>query len=445
MLAPGMSTRASAAEAEPQQPRGSLDREAQRAHGEWLQRGRTGPGQFDVVGVFAREAGLGATTAIAGKFDGVDFRDANFQHASWDEVDLLRCNLSSVAIASASFNDARIMDCTFAGSGGKLAHFERATIYGTSFDKANLDCARIDDALVTSSSFTSAWFGNATWDRARFKRCNFRDASFESFTGLPVTTMRNTLFEGCDFRGVDFTRTNLRGASFRGCKFGGARGVPRSMDDLTVIDADFSEAGDGSASGGEEELRKQLWRNWSAAELGEWKQQLLIARDRTPGEDRTLVFDLVDAGVSKRIRLLGTTTDTVTASSVGPVKHGFGVGTSGFAWSYTDEAFEAWMCELAPFSLTRTELKTAGGVRPVASLTSVALFREDGQRGRRGVLVRIPEGALKRLVLIQEHDFVADDDPTYPDEAVRRDEEWTRQLASDLARWLGVPYEDEHS
>lgn len=210
-----MSTRESVAESEPQQRRGSFDRYAQRAHNEWLQRGRTGPGKFDVAGIVAQRELLDASTAIAGKFERVDFWEANFQHAKWMEVDLVRCNLSSTIIASARFQDARILDCSFMRCGGKVVHFERAVIFGTSFEKANLDTVRFEDATVTCSSFAGAWFGNATWDRAHFKYCDFRGASFRCVAELPSTTMRNALFEHCDFRGVDFTHANLRGATFR--------------------------------------------------------------------------------------------------------------------------------------------------------------------------------------------------------------------------------------
>jgi uncharacterized protein YjbI with pentapeptide repeats len=66
------------------------------------------------------------------------------------------------------------------------------------------------------------------------------------------------VFECCDLRGVIFTAAELTGATFRACKVAGARGKPSATDGWTVIDADFSDTGDGSDLGDAEDLLAEL-------------------------------------------------------------------------------------------------------------------------------------------------------------------------------------------
>ena len=146
--------------------------------------------------------------------------------------------------------------------------------------------------------------------------------------------------------------------------------------------------------------------------------------------------------MDKRVRLLGTTQDAVARSAAGPVRRGFAVGTSGVVWSAEEALFATWSFKGVSFELTRQELRTAGGVRPVSQIAAVALVREPEKPGRRGVMVRTPDSTPPRLVLVTEHDWSVDEAAMTSAEQLHADSEWARQLARDLATWLNVPCED---
>jgi len=401
-------------------PQGSFERAAQDAHREWLRRGRTGAGRFEIYLVSAYRRQLEAFEAVGGSFERVDLTEAVLSYGKWQETDLVRSNFTGSIISSTQFSDARIVDCKFDGAKGQLPTFVRTSIYGSSFIKAALSGTELTDAVVTACNFDGAWLGNGMWDRARFSRCSFRGTSFEPSDDVPVPSMRGTVFEACDFRGAEFSRTDLRGATFIRCKFADAYGVPWRAENLHVEASDVS-------------LLEQLWRVWDATALQQHRNPLLLAVDRSSeSAPRALVFEIEE----DRIRLLGTT----NADSQGST-----FGTSGVVWLSDGDTFMIRDYRATRATFTRTEMRTAGGVRPVSSITAVGLFAAPGERGRRGVLVRTPQGKPARLVIVQDHDHSVDDDPSYSAEDAWRDSGWTRQLASELAAWLGVPFEKETS
>ncbi len=413
-------------------PRGSLDDAAQRAHWDWVQRGRTGAGRFDVVGVFATRARLDGVKAAGGRFERVDFRDSSFNLADWSETELIRCTFSATSINSTKLVAARIVDSQFEGAGGATANFERANIYGTSFKRARLDGSSFLGAAVTSSSFEEVQFGNTRWDRAAFQRCSFRGASLEPSRKLPPSTMRGTVFEQCDFGGADFTGTDLRGASFDGCHFEGAHGVPRQTAGLLArggaLDTD--------------RLLRQLLKRLGVAEIVAQHAARIVAFDRAPGASALAVFELV----GKKVRLIGHTPFEHRKQLVSAgLEIASTVGTTGFVWESLAERFRVFTTESMPLEVTRTELKMAGVPSPVADVKSVGLLRDPDRRGRRGVVVRTPDAKPVRLIVVQEDDWLASENPTYAEEDARRDSQWAHFLARDLADWLGVPFDDEPS
>ena len=150
--------------------------------------------------------------------------------------------------------------------------------------------------------------------------------------------------------------------------------------------------------------------------------------------------------VGKRARLIGRTTlenrEQLAAAGLAIAST---VGTTGFVWEAVPERFRVWSTEGMPLEVTRTQLTMSGVPSPVADITNVALLRDPDRRGRRGVVVNTPGAKPVRLVVVQEDDWVASEDPTYADEDARRDGQWARIMARDLAIWLGVPFDDKAS
>jgi uncharacterized protein YjbI with pentapeptide repeats len=413
-------------------PRGSLDAKAQRAHWDWVQRGRKGDGRFDVVGVSATRDKLDGVKAVGGRFERVDFRDSNFNLADWSETELIRCNFNATSINSTRFIAARILDSRFEGAGGATVNFERANIYGTSFKRAGLDGGLFTGATVAATSFEEVTFGNARWDRATFQRCNFKGASLEPTRKVPPSTMRSTMFEQCDFRDVDFTGTDLRGATFENCRFEGAHGVPKLTAGLTVRGGALDTHG----------LVAQLLKSFSVAEIKAEQAARIVAFDHAPGASAFAVFELA----GKKARLIGRTgLENRPALESAGIEVASTFGTTGFVWEALPDRFRLWTTEGMPLEVTRTELKMSGVPSPVSDVKSVALLRDPDRRGRHGIVVKTPEAKPVRLVVVQEDDWVASEDPTYTDEEARRDGEWARIVSRDLAIWLGVPFDDQAS
>lgn len=410
-----------------QEKRGSLDRFAQQAHWDWLRRGKTGEGRFDVAGLDATRGHYEGLKAAGGRFERVDFRGSNFNLADWSEVELIDCNLNSSSINSTLLAESRILGSTFEGCGGARVSFKRATLHGVSFTRAHFDGARFDGATVTQTRFESARFGSVFWSGATFRGCDFRGASLEPTRQQPTPTMRGARFEDCDFRDADFTGVDLRDATFSGCRFAGARGIPIRTVGLRVTGADTQE------------LLVQLTRILSTEELLACEAPI-VAEDRMPGASLLAVFERAGS----RARLIGKLDAAgIEAVRSAGIPIGATWGACGFVWVRAPELFRVWSAEGMPLEVTRQELRMSGVPHPVADVKSVALFQEPDRRGRRGVLVRTPEARPARLVVVQEDDWIASEDASYSDADVLRDAGWAPQLARDLASWLGVRLDDQ--
>jgi fluoroquinolone resistance protein len=155
---------------------------------------------------------------------------------------------------------AMVERCTFVAARATLVDFKQATMRDCSFESSDLDKSRWAEATCESTSFRKVTFGNSQFDAGRFRSCDFREAQLRPLTRLPPISMVGAVFEQCDFRNADFTGCDLSGATFRDCKFGGAHGKPAAANDVTVIDADFSDDGDRSDLGGLDDLLEELER-----------------------------------------------------------------------------------------------------------------------------------------------------------------------------------------
>jgi uncharacterized protein YjbI with pentapeptide repeats len=65
-------------------------------------------------------------------------------------------------------------------------------------------------------------------------------------TGLEMASCANARFTDCDFRNANLTGLRLNNTTFERCRFHGVIGTPALEGPVTIIDADFSAAGDKS-------------------------------------------------------------------------------------------------------------------------------------------------------------------------------------------------------
>jgi uncharacterized protein YjbI with pentapeptide repeats len=216
----------------PTPPRGRIDADALYRHGLWLTRQRTGPGRLDVVTCDARDRELRDAKLIAGRLEGVWFHKADLERAWFDAAELIDVDFTRASLATSSWLGAELRGCVF----------DQARLHGTWWRGARVTASRLRDALIVGAQL----------DGAVLTGCDLRGGS------LLGTRAIGAVFEACDLRNVVLTGADLSGATLRACRIAGARGRPASTAGWTVIDADFSDAGDGSDLGDGEDLLEEL-------------------------------------------------------------------------------------------------------------------------------------------------------------------------------------------
>ncbi len=216
----------------PTPPRGRIDELALRNHAMWLANRRTGLGRIDVVTCDARERELRGANFAAGRLEGVWFHKADLERSRFDAAELIDVDFTRASLATSSLVGAELRGCAF----------DQARLHGTWWRGARITATRLRDALIV----------DAQLDGAVFTGCDLRGGS------LRGTRAIGAVFEGCDLRNAVLTGADLSRATLRACKVAGARGRPAGTDGWTVIDADFSDAGDGSDLGDAEDLLDEL-------------------------------------------------------------------------------------------------------------------------------------------------------------------------------------------
>lgn len=216
----------------PTRPRGRIDRLAIENHARWLARRRTGLGRLDVVTTDARGRELSGVNLAACHIEGAWFHKAMLEVTRFDAAELIDVDFTQASLAATSFVGAVLRGCTF----------DQARLHNTSWRAAQVSQTRLRDALLVE----------ARLDGATFSGCDLRGGS------LRGAWAAGAVFARCDLRGVVLTGADLSRATFRACKIAGARGKPATTDGWTVIDADFSDLGDGSDLGDAEDLLAEL-------------------------------------------------------------------------------------------------------------------------------------------------------------------------------------------
>lgn len=239
-------------------PQGAIDRDALRAHADWVQRGRTGAGRLEVVGYDARGLGLGGAQFADALLERVILDRANLNSARMQGATLRDVSVREANCTSIQLHGATLVRGTFERSALALASFDGAVIDETSFRDSNLDRSAWTGARVTAASFELATFGNARIQDVRFRGCTFTNADFRPMTAGFDAPTAGALFEDCDLRGTRWAGRDVSNATFVRCKFGGASGTPAAMTNVTIEDPDLSAAGDGSDLGEAEDVR-ELW------------------------------------------------------------------------------------------------------------------------------------------------------------------------------------------
>lgn len=398
--------------------RGSIDRAAIRAHREWY---HTGKGtRLDVAGVSAAGVRLDGTELIRARFEHVDFASANIDQSDWSQCELTACKFVKARLNRAKLVGGTVLDCNFEGAAGAMLDLSESRVSGCSFVRASLHGCHWIGATVSATNLAGASFGSARWDDARFVDCDFTGASLDPDRAFPPMRMRGVVFEGCDLRHVSFGGVDFRGATFKRCKLAGSHGEPKFKTELDVIDCDISK----------HELLEQLVLPTLTADELRAHPSYVVVRAREVGANPThVVFDVTDRGAKR----LAQTSASATGSTC---------GRNGIIWLQGDETFTIWSTEGRPFTATRSEIRTPGGVTPVSAVTRVVSFIDPADLGRRGVAIVTPTGRVPRLVIVQEQDMIAYEDKSYTLDDARRESGWAAELGKELAAWLGVSHDE---
>jgi len=244
--------------AAPAATRGTLDRAALDAHRAWLHRGRTGDGRLDVLGFDARGGKLEGIELTGARLERVVLARCALGYIQLGDAELIDCDLTQAIANYARLTGAMLRGCTLDGGQLGLAVCDRAWFADCSLERVWMDRSSWRDAVIEGCRMRHVQFGDSRLDGAKLVACDLREAEFIAKDQRIEATSRGALLERCDLRGADFTGRDLAGASLVACKLAGAHGAPARTDGWTVIDADFSEAGDGSDLGDAGDLLDQL-------------------------------------------------------------------------------------------------------------------------------------------------------------------------------------------
>jgi uncharacterized protein YjbI with pentapeptide repeats len=233
-------------------PRGRLDEAALRAHAGWLERGGTGEGRLDVVTAYARGIVLDRADLRDCKLLGVVLSGASLHAAQLDRAQLVDVDLHAARLARATCTQARILR-----GGLDRVHLEQAALSGawlesTSLVGCNARASRWELARLSACRLAGASLEQASLDHAVLVGC---DLSRASLAGASLT---GATLQRCDLRGASLVDCDLTGASLLGCTVAGIVGPPRAISGWRVVDADFSDAGNGGDLGDADDLAEEL-------------------------------------------------------------------------------------------------------------------------------------------------------------------------------------------
>ncbi|MCC6999854.1 MAG: pentapeptide repeat-containing protein [Deltaproteobacteria bacterium] len=176
-----------------------------------------------------------------------DLSETRFQLCSFKEAQLTRCNFDGALLNICDFDRAQVEDCSFVKAELAMTHW-RATRYdGNDWSQALLDRSHLESSTIVRGVFVGASLRSTTLSNAVFEDCDFRDAllnedpEYRNLGGAQGAT-----FTRCDLRGADLTNLRLDRTTFHDCRFAGIKGRPAILGPVTIVNADLSEAGDGS-------------------------------------------------------------------------------------------------------------------------------------------------------------------------------------------------------
>lgn len=238
----------------PPRPRPLTLAERARAHRGWLQRGRAGEGRLVMRGEKHVGQNMGNPKLTAAELVDTVLDRCQLSMADFDEATLTRCSFVQAGLASVDFTRATIEACTLRQASLRLAKLVEAQVTGGDWSMIDAGRGFWHHARFDDVSLRDAWLRDTVLDDARLERCDLRGADLRREKEIlrSLGTALRTRFVDCDLRGARIDGWRLRGTVFERCKLHGVTGVPRLEGPVTVIDADLSEAGDGSLRGGNE-------------------------------------------------------------------------------------------------------------------------------------------------------------------------------------------------
>lgn len=226
----------------PKESRGDVNLDHVRAHLDWVQRGRTGPGQVDVFYKSIYRYNLIGADIIAGKFQEVEFERCGMVDAMFDESTLTACTVKGCNARGAKFKQCHLDDCSFQDTWLDLSYFTGAVLQRCVFKNTPLTLSTWSQAVMTSCTLSRLQLSHSVWDGAVVKQCDFSRSRLglaEEYGHLPAS-MRGARFEDCDFRWTGWYGRDLSGVTFVRCRFEGARGAPSGHEGLVLEDCDLS-------------------------------------------------------------------------------------------------------------------------------------------------------------------------------------------------------------
>jgi len=213
-----------------------MDQDVLRAHADWLDHGKTGPGRLVLEDQDLRGA-RAAQSFPAARFVRCDLSKASFPLLGLDELEVVECKLDDALLRQTHLECASITGTTFGSADLRLVHLSHAQIRDSSFVGANLERGFFIGTVLERVNLAGARLVDGVFDDAHLADCDLRGCDLsrdDTFLNLARTI--RTRFERCDLRGVKLDGRRLDGTVFDHCRMDGMTGKPDIVGPYTILE-----------------------------------------------------------------------------------------------------------------------------------------------------------------------------------------------------------------
>ena len=161
--------------------------------------------------------------------EGLDWCGASGSDATFNCVEVKRCNLSRAKLRSNTLRDTTMVHCEAGNVDWTGVNFQRVMVRSTRLTGANLSEAKLTDVTVHGCVGKLTVFVYSKLTRVAFERCDLSEALFEG------AALKHVRFRDCDLRNTRLIAARIDDVDLRGSQIEGIQ-IPMNRLKGVVID-----------------------------------------------------------------------------------------------------------------------------------------------------------------------------------------------------------------